>query len=256
MMELAGKRVVVTRSRGGKGRLSDLLAERGAEVITLPTIAIEPPQSWGPVDDAIRMLAQGSFEWVAFTSVNAVEKFCSRLGCMPGEVFRSTKVAAVGSATGEALAERSIKVELVPQDFTAEALAAALGEGEGSILLPRAEEVPPVMVDVLRGAGWKPHEVAAYRTVPAPAQGEAFDRVATGDFDIVTFTSASTVRGFAGLSLNLDRLGLIEGAGGDRTVACIGPVTAAECSARSIRVDVVAGEHTARGLVDALAMAT
>lgn len=230
--------------------------ESGAHVIELPTIKVEPPDSWEGVDDSIRRLAQGGFEWVAFTSTNAVDKFFSRLGCMPDEVFKTTKIAAVGSSTGALLKEKGVTVALVPDDFTAEALAAGLGPGDGSILLPRAAEVPPTMVDVLEASGWRAHQVVAYRTVPAePGEGAA--EVLAGRFDIVTFTSASTVRGFVGMLGDPGPLGLAASDEAEgKLVGCIGPITAEECAAHGLRVDVVAGEHTAAGLVQALAMAT
>jgi uroporphyrinogen III methyltransferase/synthase len=246
---LDGRRVVVTRSTQQSGGLAGLLRERGAEVIEMPTIAIEPPESWTEVDDAVRRLAQGEFEWVTFTSANAVERFFSRLGCMPAEVFSKTKVAAVGSATGALLNERGVGVDLVPDTYTAVDVARALGPGSGSVLLPRAADVPPDMARALQEAGWQTHEVAAYRTVPAD-RSDLADNVVTGGFDIITFTSASTVGGFIGMFS--DAAALLT----DKIVACIGPVTAEACRAAGLKVDVEATEHTASGLVDALAMAT
>ncbi len=248
-MGLDGARVVVTRSTEQSGKLSTLLRDRGAEVIEVPTIAIEPPESWADVDDAVRRLFQGEFEWVAFTSTNAVQRFFSRLGCMPAEVFTKTKVAAVGSATRALLNEHGVGVDLVPESFTAVALARSLGKGSGSVLLPRAADVPEDMGRALQAAGWKPHEVATYRTVPAERGAQA-DIVASGEFDIITFTSASTVRGFTGMFP--DAPAVVDG----KIVACIGPVTAEACREAGLAVDVEAAEHTAQGLVDALAMAT
>jgi uroporphyrinogen III methyltransferase/synthase len=254
-MELTGKRVVVTRNPEQAGSLQVLLEESGASVVFLPTISIEPPPSWDAVDDSIRQLATGEFEWVAFTSRNGAERFFSRLGCMPGEVFTQTKVAAVGSTTAAYLREHGVGVDLVPESYSAKALAEALGRGTGRVLLPRAADVPPDMELQLTANGWKTHEVAAYRTVPATAEGAAAEQVRSGSFDIVTFTSASTVRGFAGM-MDLAALGLRPADPPTRVVACIGPVTASECELQGLRADVVADEHTAAGLIHALTMAT
>ncbi len=255
-MGLQHKRVVVTRRHAQAGGLTELLTEHGALVIELPTIKIEPPDSWDGVDDSIRKLASGGFDWVAFTSTNAVEKFFSRLGCVPDEVFKTTKIAAVGTSTRELLEERGVKVDVTPTNFTAEALATALGRGDGTILLPRAAEVPVTMVDVLKGAGWQPHEVVAYKTLPAD-RGEAADEVLAGRFDVVTFTSASTAKGFVGMLGDPGPLGLAPGdKAAGKLVGCLGPVTAEECDRLGLRVDVVAEEHTAAGLVAALTMAT
>lgn len=247
-MELTDLRVVVTRQPGKAATLTGALEERGARVIELPTITIEPPESWTEVDSSIRSLFAGEFEWVAFTSANAVERYFSRLGCMPGEVFTKTKVAAVGTSTRAALEEGGISVDLVPDNYTAAALAQALGPGAGKVLLPRAAEVPPDMERELTAGGWTPHHVTTYRTVPARAEGETAEAVGRGEFDVVTFTSASTARGFAGMFDPLPLTG--------KKVACIGPVTTAACRELGITVDIEAEEHTIDGLVHALTMAT
>lgn len=256
-MSLDGRRIVVTRRPAQAGTLVGALEAAGADVIALPTIAIEPPPSWAEVDDSIRKLAQGAYDWVAFTSANAVEAFCSRLGCMPQEVFKTAKVAAVGPATAGALAERDISVDLVPESYTAVAVGEALGEGSGStILLPRAAEVPPDLTDRLRGSGWVAEQVAVYRTVPCTDRGPEYEAVERGDFDTITFASASAVKAFLGIGFPIDALGLVEGTSPERTVACIGPVTADECRSHGLRVDVVARDHTVDGLVSALTVGT
>jgi uroporphyrinogen-III synthase len=251
-VSLEGKRVVVTRARDQARRLSDLLTERGARVLFVPTIEIAPPYSWAEVDDSIRQLAEGRFDWVAFTSRNGVQSFFARLGCLPADVFKSAEIAAVGSSTGALLVEHGVQPDLVPQRFTAADLAAALGAGDGRrILLPRAETVPPDVVEALRAGGWDTHEVTAYRTVAATPEGPDADAVRAGDFDVVTLTSASTARGFAA-AFSTSALGLGTEDARGRLVAAIGPVTAAACREEGMRVDVMPDEHTVPGLVAAL----
>lgn len=244
-MSLTGKVVVVTRSSQGSERLRPMLEASGAEVLSVPTIEIVPPSVWGPVDAAVQLLEDGEFTWVAFTSAKGVDGFLSRLSLSPEDVFSKVKVAAVGTSTAAALEGAGIDTDLVPPRFTGEALADALGPGPGTVLLPRAEEVPPLMTEILRGRGWNTHEVAVYRTVPAAPTGPDAEAVRAGAFDIVTFTSASTARGFA------DSFGLggLEG----KVVACIGPVTAAACTEAGMTVGIVAEEHTLDGLVAAIA---
>lgn len=255
-MGLDGRRVVVTRRPEQAGRLAEALRGVGAEVIELPTIRIEPPESWADVDASIRMLAAGEFEWVAFTSANAVQWFFSRLGCMPADALGRTKVAAVGPATRAALEDAGVQVALVPESYTGVAMAHALGPGTGTILLPRAADVPPDMVEQLTAAGWKTHEVAVYRTLPAAPEGEAYERVERGDFDVVTFASASAVKGFLGMGFDIAALGLGPSDPPQRLVACIGPITAEACTQGGLRVDVTAAEHSVEGLVLALSVAT
>lgn len=241
-MSLAGLRVVVTRAEG-EGKLSSALEELGAVVLHVPTIAIEPPEDTGALDDALALVGTGRFDVVAFTSVNGVEGLLGR-AAEPARALRGARVAAVGSRTADALEGLGISVDLVPDSYTGESLAEALGPGPGRVLLPRAEVVPPTMSETLRRNGWEPTEVVAYRTVPAEPTGPDADAVRSGVFDVATFTSASTVEGFVSTF----------GAAvlGGKAVACIGPVTAAAAETAGLKVDVVAEPHTVEGLVDAL----
>ena len=250
-MELAGRTVVVTRAKAQAARLVELLESEGASPLVLPTIEIEDPADWSAADEAVRDLARGRYRWVLFTSANGVEKFCERLGA-PADKLAGTKVAAVGRATASLLTERGVGVDFIAASYTGVDLATELGAGEGEVLLPRAEVVPPQMADVLRANGWTPHDVAVYRTVPAAPSGPEAKRVLAGDFDIVTFTSASTARGFAGMTAEGSALGLGIDEPPRRLVACIGPLSAEACEEAGMRVDVRASEHTIEGLVRAL----
>lgn len=250
-MDLTGRTVVVTRARAQAQRLADLLAAEGARPLLLPTIAIEDPSDWSAADHAASALLQGHYEWVLFTSVNGVERFCSRLGA-PAEALSRAKVAAVGRSTASLLSERGIGVDLVASSYTGVDLAREIGGGSGRVLLPRAETVPPHMTEVLEQNGWEPHDVAVYRTVPAPVSGDEARRVLAGDFDAVTFTSASTATGFAGMVGDPDALGLGRFDPPRRVVACIGPLSAEACEEAGMRVDVEAPVHTVEGLVQAL----
>ena len=250
-MDLSGRTVVVTRASAQAQRLADLLAAEGAEPLLLPTIAIEDPANWGAADDAVRALVEGRYEWVLFTSANGVERFCSRLGA-PAEDLSHAKVAAVGRTTASLLTERGVGVDLIANSYTGADLAADIGRGSGRVLLPRAEVVPPHMAEVLSRNGWEPHDVAVYRTVPAPVSGEAARRVLDGGFDVVTFTSASTATGFAGMIGDPSKVTLGRLDPPRRVVACIGPLSAQACEEAGMRVDVEAPVHTVEGLVQAL----
>ena len=164
--------------------------------------------------------------------------------------FAATKVAAIGPATAEALAERGIVADVVPEEYVAEAVVEALrphiGPGE-SVLVPRAEGAHPELVEGLRAAGAEVDEVTLYRAaIPETAPAEALSLLRDGAIDIVTFTSSSTVRNLAAM-LN----GHIETLRGPR-VACIGPITAKTAEELGLRVDVVASEYTVEGLVRAI----
>jgi uroporphyrinogen III methyltransferase/synthase len=218
----------------------------------MPTIAIVGPESFDRLDAALHELAAGAYEWVAFLSANAVEQVIERLRalkCEPSVVARS-RVAAVGAVTSRALAAAGVRVDLQPETATAAGVAAALGAGTGRILLPRAAEAPAAAVDALRAQGWLVDEVTTYRTMSAP-RDEYAAVLRRGEFDVVTFTSGSTVRGFAAM-VNAGEAGLTPQDSGARKVACIGPVSAQAATDLGFRVDAVAREQTAEGLVHAV----
>ncbi|HYY44341.1 MAG TPA: uroporphyrinogen-III synthase [Actinomycetota bacterium] len=254
---LAGLKVVVTRPRAQAGDLIALLEDRGARVVVFPTIEIGAPSSWAPLDRAIEGLAEGRYQWVLFSSVNGVAGFFERVRAAgkDGGVLGRCSVAAVGPQTAAALAARGAAAGLVPERFTAEDLAAALGRGPGRVLLPRAEGAPQHVIDALKESGFSPEAVPAYRTLPARPEAGKTAQLKRGDFDVVTFTSASTVKGFLDLLGRPEALGLSGAPAASRAgkvVGCIGPRTAEAARALGVRVDVVARDHTAEGLVAAL----
>jgi uroporphyrinogen III methyltransferase/synthase len=246
---LAGLSVVVTRPRAQSGELVAGLAEAGAEVMVLPVIAVTDP-----VDPLALQAAAGragGYDWIVFTSANAVERF---LALVPdGRALAGARLAAVGPATAAALGARHLVADLVPDDASAEGLVAALassavparsGSPRGRVLFPRAAGARDVLAPGLRALGFVVDEIEAYRTVPARASDgagpDALDRAAGAD--VITFTSPSTVDAY--LSLAGGRVPPV--------VACIGPVTAEAARRAGLAVDVVAAEHSAAGLVDGL----
>lgn len=251
---LKDKRVVVTRPTAQAGRLIDLLREAGAQVIELPTLEIQPPPTWAPLDEAIRKLAGGLYHWVAFTSVNGVSGFFERLehAGRDARTFGRTKIAAVGATTARALKERGLLADLTPEKFSGADLARALGHGSGTVLLPRAAGAPRPIVEALELQGWMVDEVPAYVTVAPPRNTMAAADIRAKRFDVVTFASPSAVRGLAHLVGLPEELGLSDPEEGDRLVICIGPVTAEEATEHGFRVDMVAEEHTDDGLVAAI----
>jgi uroporphyrinogen-III synthase len=245
---LRGQRVVVTRDRQRARKLSRLLSDNGAKVIALPLIEIQPPSSWAPLDSAVERLARGAYDWTLFASPTAVTTFSERVSVSR---LARTRIGAVGPSTAAALRARGVRVDLTPEEFTAEALAETLGPGEGEVLLPRVEDGPRGAVEHLISLGWRVDEVPAYRNVPVAPEPGLVREVRAGEFDVVTFTSGSAARRFAAL-VPPAGVGLGLQGPAERIVACIGPATAGAAEAAGIRVDVVASEHTVEGLVNAL----
>ena len=251
---LFGWRVLVPRTKDQAAPLIARLRTYGAHSDEVPTIAVEPPRSPQQMDKAIRGLVEGRYEWVAFTSVNAVkavrEKF-DEYG-LDARSFSGLKVAAVGDITGRALRDWGIEPDLIPEtEQSAAGLAAEfppydeLLDPINRVFLPRADIATETLAAGLVGLGWEVEDVTAYRTArAAPPPAEVREAIKSGKFDAVVFTSSSTVRNLVGIA----------GKPHPSTVlAAIGPQTAKTCEEHGLRVDVVAGKPSAVDLADALA---
>lgn len=250
MTTLEGTRVVVTRSAEDADTLAVSLEEIGAEVIRLPTIAIEyPDELLDAAADAVERLRSKAFSWIVFSSrpgVVSLGRALERHGLAALDAFEDMKVAVVGSATAAAFEALTGRMpDLLPDAFTGEDLAAALGPGSGSVLLPRPAAAPRSVLEELAAKGWDPVELPLYQTVRGEPEPEVVDIVRTGAFDVLTFTSGSTVRFYVEIvgAPQLD----------DKLVAVIGPSTEKVAREMGFRVDAVAEPHTTEGLVAAIA---
>lgn len=248
-LALSGVRVLATRPAEQIAKLSAALRAEGADVLEVPAIAIEPPSSWEAVDEAI---ARGQYRWVIFTSSNGVRFFVDRLTALGNDTswFTSADIAAIGPETARSLAERGLHADLVPGEFVAEALLAALTDaaplrGE-RVLLARADIAREALVNGLLREGALVDQVTVYRTVPARPSPELLDRLTERAIDVVTFTSSSTVRSL------VDMLGSSSSLLRHCTVACIGPVTAATAREYGLEAAIVAANYTIPGLVAAI----
>ena len=246
---LAGKRVLVTRPAHQSAEFAHALEARGAIPVLAPAIAMLPPDDPVAARRAVNEVAENA--WVVFTSANGVRAFFSILKERreDARIFGAAKIAAIGIKTSQALLERNVYADLVPQTFVAEDLADALiaaSKPGDPILIYRAEEARDVLPDRLRDAGRAPNVVTAYKTVftDDPQFGEK-----VAQCDVLTFTSASTVRGFVH---NLHGPAAAAHAAQGKIVACIGPITAEEARITGLDVAVTAQEFTADGLLIAL----
>jgi uroporphyrinogen-III synthase len=241
---LAGRRFLVTRRPEQAGGLVALLRDAGAEVIEAPAIAIAPPEDAGPLEQALSRLAD--YDWVVFTSANAVEALAGRA---TSPERRWPRIASVGPATTRAI-ERCLSrpPELVPEhDYRAEGLAAALlarGVAGLRILLPLSDRARDTLETALRDAGARVDRVVAYRTLPPPGAAEAVERAFALGFDLALFASPSSIENFAALA-GARAVGLPAGV--------IGPVTREAALGAGLDVRVVAEPSTAQGLVAELA---
>lgn len=254
---LAGRSVVVTRSMEQSADLARPLEALGATVVACPVIDIVDPPEPQLVEQAISRLS--TYDWVVLTSTNAVDRFFGH-GAFAGDpaaaiTAAGVRVAAVGRATADRLAQLGIAVDLVPADYRAEGLAEAFVDmeaGEGwRFLIPRALEAREVLRDTLEPLGAVVDVVPVYRTIPATPAPQVAARLASGDFDVVTFTSPSTVRNFIAMLLagGLDPSAVLS----DVVRASIGPVTTAALAEAGFEPTVEADPSTVPVLVDAIA---
>lgn len=234
---LFGKKILVTRARAQASKLSRALKNLGAEVVECPTIKISTPSdNFAAADAAIKNLR--GFDWIIFTSANGVEKFFGRLGLHRLDARALNKVAAIGSATAEKLLSFGIIVDVVPENFVAEGLAAALKNlvNGKKILLARAEEARDVLPEALKNFGAEVTVAPIYKTeAESPAQID-FDLL-----DMATFTSSSTVKNFVA-AYGVPKI----------PTAAIGTITAQTLKNFGVTPAVVAEEFTIDGLVESI----
>lgn len=252
---LYGWRVLVPRSKEQAGPMSARLASHGAIPQEVPTISVEPPRNPAQMERAVKGIVEGRYQWIAFTSVNAVSALWSKVVQfgLDSRSFAGVHIACVGHKTAEAVRELGITPELLPkpQEQNAAGLVDVFPEYDeeldpvGRVLLPRADIATDVLVDGLVQLGWEVDDIVAYRTVrAAPPSAEIRDMIKTGGFDAVCFTSSSTVSNLVGIA----------GKPHQRTIiACIGPMAAATAQELGVRVDVVPEVAGVNELVDALA---
>ncbi len=272
---LAGKQILVTRTREQASTLSEKLRLLGAVPVEFPTIRIVPPTDWSVLDAALKRLYasdETSYDWLVLTSVNGVYICLQRLRDLGYDPRRMHDVciATIGPATAAALADYGVSADLVPDEYIAEGVTRALLENARQrqlpltgqrILLARAAEARKVLFTELQQAGALVDEVPAYYTLPVTRDDErgreVFRLLQNGQLDILTFTSSSTVRNF---------VAWLKGAGPEQfdqvleqimrhtQLASIGPITSRTARELGLRVDIEAKEFTIDGLVDAIVL--
>jgi uroporphyrinogen III methyltransferase / synthase len=252
---LFGWRVLVPRTKEQAAGVCDQLRSYGAVPEQVPTIAVEPPRTPQQMERAVRGLVTGRFQWVAFTSTNAVkavrEKF-EEYG-LDARAFAGVKIAAVGEQTAASLRAFGIAPDLMPPEDqqSAEGLANCWPAYDdvldpiNRVLLPRADIATEGLVARLTELGWEAEDVTAYRTVrAAPPPAPIREAIKGGGFDAVLFTSSSTVRNLIGIAGKPHSVTVI---------AVIGPETAKTAAEFGLRVDVIAPRPSTHALVEALA---
>ena len=250
---LRGKRILVTRARSQALSLAQRIESLGGEVVEFPTIEIRPPESYGPLDQAIKQIA--SYDWLIFTSVNGVEQFLNRFEKLGKNLanLAGIEVGAIGPETARRLTAAQIEPTLVPKQYQAEGILdeliseTVLGK---RILIPRAAKARDILPETLRRWGARVDVVEAYQTVLPQVDVSALCRLLReGTIDMITFTSSSTATNFAVMLRGQDLPRLLSRA----VVACIGPITRKTVEDLGMRPEIVSEEFTIPGLVRAMA---
>jgi uroporphyrinogen-III synthase len=253
-LSLAGQRVLIGRAKHQASALSERVKELGAQVLEIPFIEIRKPRSYAPLDEALINIQ--NYDWLILTSVNGVEAVWERIQKLRLSAARlkHLKIAAIGPATKDAIEERGLQVQVVPQQYIAESVVRSLRKRVAGkrILLARAREARDVIPSGLRKAGAIVDVVEAYETVPAKTSRERLRKALRHPKrrpTIATFTSSSMARNFVTLA-------------GHRTVqdavnkglrlASIGSITSATLRELRLPVHVEAKKFTIPGLVEAL----
>jgi uroporphyrinogen III methyltransferase/synthase len=252
---LFGWRVLVPRTKDQAGQLSAQLRVFGAVPVEVPTISVEPPRTPQQMERAIEGIEAGRYQWIAFTSVNAVRAIRERLEGrgLDARHLAGLKVAAIGETTAAALQDFGVRADLVPS-ADAQSSAGLLEawpdrdpelDPIGRVFLPRADIATEKLVAGLAELGWEVDDITAYRTVrAAPPAAHIREAIKTGGFDAVVFTSSSTVRNLVGIAGKPHATTVI---------AAIGPETAATAIDHGLKVAVQPDQAKIEPLVLALA---
>ncbi len=251
---LHGWRVLVPKTKDSAQELCDQLITFGAVPFEVPTMSVEPPRTPQQMERAVHGLVSGRYEWVIFTSLNAVRAIRERFQeyGLDARSLSGIRVAAIGADTVDSLIAMGVRPDLVPVDE--QTTAALLDEWPeydeivdpiNRVFLPRADIATETLVAGLTTLGWEVEDVTAFRTVRAsPPAVETREAIKSGGFDAVVFTSSSTVRNLVGIAGKPHPASII---------ACIGPATAKAAQEHGLRVDVLPEDASIEALTNALA---
>jgi len=256
---LAGRTIVITRALAQAADFVAALEGYGARVLLCPTIEIAEPESYERLDEALDHLY--GYDWIVFTSVNGVDYFLRRLETREQQISEldALRVCAIGEATAERLHNAHVHVDVIPEEFKAEGVFAALERYAGSretlaqlnFLIPRAAVARDYLPATLEEAGARVDVVTAYRTIQPDGldRGRVSAMLAGGGADCIAFTSSSTVRNLALLFDTNDLSGVLSGI----TIACIGDITARTAAEYGLTTNIRPEEFTVPALAKAIA---
>ena len=245
---LFGKRILVTRARAQASEFAEMLERNGAEVIQFPTIKIVPLEIQSSDIPSLE-----EYDWVIFTSVNAVELFFQSIQSkgMDSRAFRGCKICAVSPKTVSALNDIGINPDFIPLQSRASVIATEIENVDGKkILLPRAKIANTDLPNALHQKGAIVDDLPIYDTIKTHSESssEIENDLLEGGIDVVTFTSSSTVTNFLEMFPERIAKDLMENV----LVAVIGPSTKATADEHGVQVDIISKDATIESLIDAI----
>jgi uroporphyrinogen III methyltransferase / synthase len=249
---LFGKRILVTRARDQAVEFTELLKLYGADPVEFPTIEVVPPESWDALDEGIRRIEE--YDWLIFTSVNGVVYFLERLraGGKDIRALRGIKLCAIGPRTAQEIERMGVRVDLIPDEYVAEALIEQMGRQElkgRRILIPRAAVARDILPEALARMGARVDVVPAYRTIRPTRDVDWVKNVLQArQISVITFTSSSTARNFVDMFGPDEARRLLQGV----AVACIGPITARTVEDYGLAVQILPKDSTIPSLAQAI----
>ncbi|HZJ85468.1 MAG TPA: uroporphyrinogen-III C-methyltransferase [Syntrophomonadaceae bacterium] len=249
---LWGKKIIVTRARAQASGLVEQIASLGGEPIEFPTITIKAETNYTALHNAFDNI--GNYNWLIFTSVNAVEIFFAQLRKAHKDIrhLRDIKICAIGPATRNVLEEKGLIVDNMPEEYRAEGILEELQDKIKAgdwVLLPRARGARGLLPKAIKGWGAHVNEIFIYQAVAEPrVSKEMFAEIVAGNIDYITFTSSSTVDNFVRI-VGLDNALRINK---KAKIACIGPITADTAKGKGFKVDLIAQNYTISGLIEAI----
>jgi len=246
-LPLGGVSIGITRPEGHADNAIQRAFELGAHPVLMPTIEIHPVANTSHIDAAIDSL--GNYDWIVFTSVNGIDAFLGRIWerGLDVRVLGNIQLAAIGPATAEHLQQFSLRADLVPDTYRAEALAEALKPHVSGkrVLWPKANRGRDILPNELTAAGAEFNEVVVYEHQDVESfPGEAMSLLKSGELNWIGLSSPSIARNVAHLLKDLDLASV--------KIAAISPVTEEAAVAAGLHVDAVATEHTWDGIFDVI----
>lgn len=241
-------KILITRPRAQADDLAEKLHAAGFEAILFPVIEIRPIENNIALDRALEQLSR--YEWIVFTSVNAVNVVFERLSSSLKKEVLSVKFATIGPKTAKALRARGVISDFLPDEYVAEAILPGLGDMRGKwVLLPRAEIARKALPEAIANAGGIPHEISVYKTLPAQPDPNGLTVLKSG-VNVITLTSPSTVRNFVAIAKQnrLDPFHLPN----NPIFVCIGPITEQAAKEEGLVNLVVAKVYTTEGIVEVI----